>query len=86
MAPWPRLGSWKKENIKIPINSASVQKSELKALLPQMNGDWVDFQQKKPTDGPMEHGFDYSFIFWPASLEYGANIAIWKMSLINGIA
>ena len=33
----------------------------------QMNGDWVDFTQK-PTDGPLNHGFDYSYIL-PASLD-----------------
>ena len=32
-----------------------------------MNGDWIDFSQK-PTDGPLNHGFDYSYVL-PASLD-----------------
>ena len=32
-----------------------------------MNSDWLDFSQK-PSDGPLNHGFDYSFIL-PASLD-----------------
>jgi arylsulfatase A-like enzyme len=55
-----------KEEYKDSINSASVQKSEL-GIITQMNGDWVDFT-KKPTDGPLTHGFDYSYIL-PASLD-----------------
>ncbi len=55
-----------KEKYKDSINSASVQKSEL-GLITQMNGDWIDFT-RKPTDGPLDHGFDYSYIL-PASLD-----------------
>lgn len=36
-------------------------------MVRQMNEDWVDFS-KKPTDGPLDHGFDYSYIL-PASLD-----------------
>ncbi len=36
-------------------------------MVTQLNGDWVDFE-KKPTDGPLNHGFDYSYIL-PASLD-----------------
>ena len=36
-------------------------------MVTQLNGDWVDFE-KKPTDGPLHHGFDYSYIL-PASLD-----------------
>ncbi len=55
-----------KEEYKDSINSASVQISEL-GLITEMNGDWIDFT-KKPTDGPLNHGFDYSYIL-PASLD-----------------
>jgi arylsulfatase A-like enzyme len=36
-------------------------------VVQQMNPDWLDFTQP-PTDGPLDHGFDYSFIL-PASLD-----------------
>lgn len=36
-------------------------------LVQEMNADWLDFSQP-PTDGPLDHGFDYSFIL-PASLD-----------------
>jgi arylsulfatase A-like enzyme len=36
-------------------------------LVQEMNPDWLDFTQP-PTDGPLTHGFDYSFIL-PASLD-----------------
>lgn len=36
-------------------------------VVEEMNADWLDFTQP-PTDGPLTHGFDYSFIL-PASLD-----------------
>ena len=36
-------------------------------MLRQMDENWIDFTQK-PTDGPLNHGFDYSYIL-PASLD-----------------
>ncbi len=36
-------------------------------IVSEMNPDLIDFS-KKPTDGPLQHGFDYSFIL-PASLD-----------------
>lgn len=36
-------------------------------VVQQMNPDWLDFTQP-PSDGPLDHGFDYSFIL-PASLD-----------------
>ena len=54
------------EAYKDSINSGSTKMNEL-GMVTQMNGDWVDFTQK-PTDGPLDHGFDYSYIL-PASLD-----------------
>ena len=48
------------------VNISTAQMNEL-GMVTQMNGDWIDFTQK-PTDGPLDHGFDYSFIL-PASLD-----------------
>lgn len=36
-------------------------------VVQEMNSDWLDFTQP-PTDGPLDHGFDYSFVL-PASLD-----------------
>ncbi|MEZ4990129.1 MAG: arylsulfatase [Saprospiraceae bacterium] len=36
-------------------------------VVQEMDPDWLDFAQP-PTDGPLDHGFDYSFIL-PASLD-----------------
>lgn len=36
-------------------------------VVQEMNADWLDFTQP-PSDGPLDHGFDYSFIL-PASLD-----------------
>ncbi len=36
-------------------------------MVQEMNPEYLDFT-KKPTDGPLDHGFDYSFIL-PASLD-----------------
>ncbi|HLT51173.1 MAG TPA: arylsulfatase [Arenibacter sp.] len=55
-----------KEEYKDSIKNASVQVGEL-GLITEINGDWIDFT-KKPTDGPLNHGFDYSYIL-PASLD-----------------
>lgn len=55
-----------KAEFKDSINSPSTSANEY-GMVTQMNGDWVDFT-KKPTDGPLDHGFDYSYIL-PASLD-----------------
>lgn len=55
-----------KEEYKDSINNQSVQRNSY-GMITQMNGDWIDFT-KKPTDGPLNHGFDYSYIL-PASLD-----------------
>ncbi|MFT4734700.1 MAG: arylsulfatase A [Algoriphagus sp.] len=55
-----------KEEFKDSLNNKSVSMNEL-GMISQMNGDWVDFTQK-PTDGPLNHGFDYSYVL-PASLD-----------------
>lgn len=55
-----------KEEFKDSINNKTASANEY-GMVTQMNGDWVDFT-KKPTDGPLNHGFDYSYIL-PASLD-----------------
>ena len=55
-----------KEDFKDSVNNETVDMNEF-GMVAQMNGDWVDFT-KKPTDGPLDHGFDYSLIL-PASLD-----------------
>jgi arylsulfatase A len=55
-----------KETFKDSINNNTARINE-RGLITQMNGDWLDFT-KKPTDGPLDHGFDYSYIL-PASLD-----------------
>jgi len=55
-----------KEQFKDSINNKNTSANEY-GMVTQMNGDWVDFT-KKPTDGPLDHGFDYSYIL-PASLD-----------------
>lgn len=55
-----------KEEFKDSINNKTASANEY-GMVTQMNGDWVDFT-KKPTDGPLDHGFDYSYIL-PASLD-----------------
>ena len=55
-----------KEEFKDSINHKTTSTNEY-GMVTQMNGDWVDFT-KKPTDGPLNHGFDYSYIL-PASLD-----------------
>ena len=55
-----------KEEFKDSINSPSTSANEY-GMVTQINGDWVDFT-RKPTDGPLDHGFDYSYIL-PASLD-----------------
>ncbi|MCM4167122.1 N-acetylgalactosamine-6-O-sulfatase [Arenibacter antarcticus] len=55
-----------KEGYKDSINSKTAYINEF-GLITEMNGDWIDFT-KKPTDGPLNHGFDYSYIL-PASLD-----------------
>ena len=48
------------------LNAQSVQMNDV-GMVTEMNPDWLDFT-KAPTDGPLDHGFDYSFIL-PASLD-----------------
>ena len=55
-----------KEEFKDSINDKTTSANEY-GMVTQMNGDWVDFT-KKPIDGPLNHGFDYSYIL-PASLD-----------------
>ncbi len=55
-----------KETYEDSINDKTVHRNEY-GTVTQMNGDWIDFT-KKPTDGPLDHGFDYSYIL-PASLD-----------------
>lgn len=55
-----------KDEFKDSINSSTADINEY-GMIAQMNGDWIDFNQK-PTDGPLNHGFDYSYIL-PASLD-----------------
>jgi len=38
-------------------------------IITQMNGRLGSIFTKKPTDGPLEHGFDYSYTILPASLD-----------------
>lgn len=54
------------EKYKDSINENTAQINEF-GTVTQLNGDWIDFS-KKPTDGPLNHGFDYSYIL-PASLD-----------------
>jgi arylsulfatase A len=55
-----------KEEFKDSINSTNANINE-QGMIKNMNSDWLDFSQK-PSDGPLNHGFDYSFIL-PASLD-----------------
>ena len=55
-----------KNEYKDSLNNKSVIRNEF-GLITHMNGDWIDFSQK-PADGPLNHGFDYSYIL-PASLD-----------------
>ncbi|SOE22887.1 Arylsulfatase A [Spirosomataceae bacterium TFI 002] len=55
-----------KPEFKDSISMESTDMNEF-GMLRDLNGDWVDFTQK-PTDGPLDHGFDYSYIL-PASLD-----------------
>lgn len=55
-----------KPEYKDSINDETASINE-HGMVMQMNGDWIDFT-KKPTDGPLKHGFDYSYIL-PASLD-----------------
>jgi arylsulfatase A len=55
-----------KPEFKDSVNTKSADMNDF-GMVRQLNGDWVDFSQK-PTDGPMNHGFDYSYIL-PASLD-----------------
>lgn len=48
------------------LNAEGTDKSEF-GIVTEMNPDLIDFS-RKPTDGPLEHGFDYSYIL-PASLD-----------------
>lgn len=55
-----------KPEFKDSVNSKSAEMNEF-GMVRNLNGDWVDFSQK-PTDGPLNHGFGYSYIL-PASLD-----------------
>lgn len=55
-----------KDEFKDSLNSKSVRRGNL-GFIKNLNNDWVDFS-KKPTEGPLNHGFDYSYIL-PASLD-----------------
>lgn len=55
-----------KNEFKDSLGKPSVRRNQ-NGMITHMNGDWVDFT-KKPTDGPLDHGFDYSYIL-PASLD-----------------
>lgn len=55
-----------KDEYKDSINRKTARINE-QGMIKNMNSDWLDFD-KKPTDGPLDHGFDYSFIL-PASLD-----------------
>ena len=55
-----------KEEFRDSINIETADMNQF-GMVAQMNGDWIDYS-KKPTDGPLNHGFDYSFIL-PASLD-----------------
>jgi arylsulfatase A-like enzyme len=55
-----------KSEFKDSVNMKSTEINEF-GMVRNLNGDWVDFSQK-PTDGPLNHGFDYSYIL-PASLD-----------------
>ena len=55
-----------KQEFKDSINDKTTSANEY-GMVTQLNGDWIDFSQK-PTDGPLNHGFDYSYIL-PASLD-----------------
>jgi arylsulfatase A len=48
------------------LGNSSVIRNQ-NGMITHMNGDWVDFT-KEPIDGPLDHGFDYSYIL-PASLD-----------------
>ncbi len=63
-----------RDKYKDSINESTAQINEF-GTITQLNGDWVDFT-KKPTDGPLNHGFDYCYKL-PASLDMPP-IAIWK--------
>ncbi|PHN08109.1 sulfatase family protein [Flavilitoribacter nigricans] len=54
------------ENYRDSINpqTASISAG---GVVQEMNSDWLDFSEP-PTDGPLDHGFDYSFVL-PASLD-----------------
>ena len=55
-----------KEEYRDSISSEQNQINSV-GMVTEMNADYIDFSQK-PTDGPLNHGFDYSFIL-PASLD-----------------
>jgi arylsulfatase A-like enzyme len=55
-----------KEEYKDSLNRRTAAINE-QGMIKNMNSDWLDFS-KKPTDGPLDHGFDYSFIL-PASFD-----------------
>jgi arylsulfatase A-like enzyme len=55
-----------KEGYRDSLQSGDVQINEV-GMVTEMKSEYIDFTQK-PTDGPLNHGFDYSFIL-PASLD-----------------
>jgi arylsulfatase A-like enzyme len=55
-----------KEGREDALEDESTSMNDL-GIVTEMNPDFIDFS-RKPTDGPLNHGFDYSFIL-PASLD-----------------
>jgi len=57
---------WVQKNNKMNYSNTGAQKAKTD-IIKSFNPDSIDFS-KPPTDGPLNHGFDYSFIL-PASLD-----------------
>lgn len=55
-----------KDEYQDSLSSEKVMRTE-KGLIKEMSAEYIDFFER-PTDGPLNHGFDYSFIL-PASLD-----------------
>jgi arylsulfatase A len=69
-----------KEEYKDSVNKLTAQINDF-GMITEMNGDWVDFS-KKPSDGPLNHGFDYSYIL-PASLDMAPYTYLENDSLVS---
>jgi len=55
-----------KDEFRDSISGQNAQINEV-GMVTELNPDFIDFSQK-PTDGPLDHGFNYSYIL-PASLD-----------------